>query len=129
MPRCRGPGNIGRVAVEGLGAAAWHLGMPAPEQARHLLLAVTRISNMVRRAQCSAMITIPAGESPGEVTPLHLQRNIWKMSRSAQGSLTHVFDLPGRLLPLQHPCRLGSQAYSKKADSDWQWQASWRHQQ
>ena len=60
--KCRGPENIGRVAVEGLGAAAWHLGMPAPEQSRQLLLAVTNISTMIRKAQCSAVITIPAGD-------------------------------------------------------------------
>ena len=63
---CRGPRNIGRVAIEGFGAAAWHLGMPAPEQSRHLMLAVTKISTMVKAAQCSAMITLPAGECPAK---------------------------------------------------------------
>ena len=63
---CRGPRNIGRVAIEGFGAAAWHLGMPAPEQSRQLLLAVTKISTMVKAAQCSAMITVPVGKFPAK---------------------------------------------------------------
>ena len=38
--------------------------MPAPEQARNLLLAVTEIRAMIKKAQCSAMITIAAGDLP-----------------------------------------------------------------
>ena len=57
--------------------------MPAPEQARQLLLAVTRLSTMIRKAQCSAMITIPAGDQPPQAIPLHLQYNPLKVGGSA----------------------------------------------
>ena len=62
--KSRGASNIGRLAIEGLGTAAWHLGVPAPEQSRLLLLASTRIQALLKAAQCSAMITIPAGAAP-----------------------------------------------------------------
>ena len=62
--KCRGPANIGRLAVEDLGTAAWHLGVPAPEQSRLLLLASTKIRALMKGAHCSAMITIPAGAAP-----------------------------------------------------------------
>ena len=58
---CRGPASIGRLAIEGLGTAAWRLGVPAPEQSRLLLLASTKIRALLKAAQCSAMITVPAG--------------------------------------------------------------------
>ena len=58
---CRGPASIGRLAIEGLGTAAWRLGVPAPEQSRLLLLASTKIRALLKAALCSAMITVPAG--------------------------------------------------------------------
>ena len=58
---CRGPASVGRLAIEGLGTAAWRLGVPAPEQSRLLLLASTKIRALLKAAQCSAMITVPAG--------------------------------------------------------------------
>ncbi|CAK0742405.1 hypothetical protein CVIRNUC_001394 [Coccomyxa viridis] len=58
----QGPASIGRLAIEGLGTAAWRLGVPAPEQSRLLLLASTKIRALLKAALCSAMITVPAGE-------------------------------------------------------------------
>lgn len=45
-----------------LGAAAWHLGVPAPEQSRQLLLAVTKIKAIIRAAQCAAVVSISVGK-------------------------------------------------------------------
>ena len=50
------------MAIEALGAAAWHLGIPAPEQSRQLLLALTKIKAIIKAAQCAAVVSIPAGD-------------------------------------------------------------------
>ncbi len=48
--------------MEALGAAAWHLGLPAPEQSRQLLLAVNKVKALIKAAQCAAVISVPVGK-------------------------------------------------------------------
>lgn len=88
---------MGRVAIEGLGAAAWHLGMPAPEHARQLLLAVTNISTMMRKARCSAMMTIPAGDHNSPAAPAAKRL---EAAHERLGGKSVAFIFPGQLLSL-----------------------------
>lgn len=55
----RGPESVGRLAIEGLGGAAWRLGQAEPGAA--VLRALLQLKRALGSSRCAAIVSVPAG--------------------------------------------------------------------
>jgi hypothetical protein len=93
-----------------LGAAAWHLGVSAPEQGRQLLLALTKIKAIIRSAQCAAVVSISVGKYSCFAGYVHAVVTVRKQKEQGLSTLTQ--------------CAIGKGALKDCTDI----QVSWRDQ-